>query len=190
MPVTVSYTTQRIYVNSGELFEPGGAVHVWSSGVSREMWERAKAFASPVNSKARRPRPRTGELERSIKREVFADAGNIVNFSVWAESPHAKYVHEGTAYKGRRYIYTTRGYANKATVDAWIKGGFFEMGKGEHGWVMPLPGWSWTNRDPGGFPMQYYMKVRGQFPNPFLLNAYRMTQRRHPGLPARNWGLD
>ena len=170
-----------IIVNSGEVFEQGGAVHRWASFVSKEMKSAAVAFAGPVNSKARRVRPRTGELEGSIQSLVYADPGNIVHFDVWADAPHAKYVHNGTAYQGRRYIYTTLGYANKGIVDGWIKADQFHMGKGEKGFVMPLP----VNSSIAD--QHLFMKVRGQLPNPFLINAYAITRRKHPGLPKQRF---
>lgn len=176
MPVSVGYTTNRIVVNSGEVFEQGGAVHQWASGVSRDMERRAIALAPPARSHARWGTWATGKLAAAMYREIYESGpGRFVNFEVGNRSPHAKYVHDGTAYQGTRYIYTNLGWANKQLVDSWVKSKFFEGTSDDAGMWMPV------TRVPG--ITLYFLRVHGQRANPFLQDAYAVTRQFHSGLP-------
>jgi hypothetical protein len=119
---------------------------------------------------ARRGEWATGALLASIDSAVEQEDLHSLNIWLWTTSPHAKYVLEGTAFQGNRYIYTTHGWANKTVVDGWIRHRQFTMDRGQHGFVMPVRG-------------KMYLRVHGQRANPFLSDAYASVQRKSRSLP-------
>lgn len=178
MPVTVSYSTERIIVNTQEVFAQGGAVHIWATGVSKELEKVTGDLMPPNRTEARWGTWATGRLRASLYREVFAlPPAHEVQFEVGVRAPYAKYVHDGTGHGGQRFIYTHQGWANKNLVDSWVRQGFFEGSDADQGMWMPV------TRVPG--LTRYFLRVRGQKANPFLDDAYRVVRYRHPGLPRR-----
>lgn len=176
MTVTVAYTTERVTVNSGEVFTMGGPVHRWAVECSKTMERFAIAFCPPNRTMARHPTWATGKMASQMYREISESGpGRFVNFEVGNTSPHAKYVLGGTGHGGQRFIYTALGWANKSLVDSWVKAGFFEGSDADNGMWMPV------NRIPG--KTRYFLRVRGQRANPFLQDAYAVTRQQHTGLP-------
>jgi hypothetical protein len=168
-----------VELHSAQLFAPGGDVNRWVRRTARELKEAAQGFAPPRRRNARWPRPGTGRLNRSIKGQATWDGAKDYNIFLSAggtEAPYATYVLGGTAYQGKRYIYTNLGWANKRQVDAWIKGREFTATEFEAGLYMPLPA-------TGAFSQRFYMRVHGQKKNPFLTDGYTLVQKRHRALP-------
>ena len=162
-----------IEIHTGQLFEPGGLVHRWAAGISREVETWAHAFVPPHTSEARWGTWATGKLEASLYRQLTEGAGNTINIEVGASAPHARFVHEGTAHE-MGYIYTTAGYANMAIVDSWIENRQLRGSADDRGFWMPV------TRIPGR--TQYHLRVRGQKANPFLIKAYNRAARGHQSL--------
>ena len=199
MPMTgmqVFFTDVEVQVDSTSLFVPGGDVNNWAVKVISFMAAAAGRYAPPTRSTARWPRASTGNLRRSIRGQVFMTTTRSVSMSLSASAPYVQYVHEGTAYQGYRYIYTTRGWLNKAEIDARFRRRFFaERGPGgqflprpnERGWWMPISGAHTPFAGPGGHATNFKLRVHGQRANPFLTDAYVTTARRHSSLPKKRF---
>ena len=178
--VGVVFTTTVVSVDTTVLFvPPSGDVWEWFSGVAREFRELARSQAPPRRSAARHGTWATGRMQRSIYASVGAVGARVLEMDVGSTSPHATYVLRGTAYQGYRYIYTTAGYAARGTVNEWIKHRQFAGSPADAGYWMPV------TRVP--FKSKYYLRVRGQKPNPFLQDGYRLLRARHSSLPRMDW---
>jgi len=166
-----------VQVNTIGLFEPGGAVHIWATGVARVMKTYAEGLAPPADPKGRWGSWSKGALKASIYSEVYeAPATHQVGFEVGARVPYAIYVHDGTGSEGRKFIYTRAGFAEKQLVDGWIRAHQFRGSASDAGFWMPVG-------KTQGDVKKISLRVKGQKSNPFLSDAYRLTRNRHPGLP-------
>jgi hypothetical protein len=158
------YAVTRVVVNTSPMFVPGGSINSWT---------RRVAFETQNAAKVRAPH-QTGLLTASIDADVDATPLlRVINVRVGSDAPYAKYVHEGTANNGAGYIYTTKGYANRALVDSWIARDVFPPNP--RGYYMPV-----SRR---GGPTHYALRVHGQRANPFLVNGYNDVARVHRALP-------
>lgn len=191
MPATgmqVFWTDVEVIVDSSSLFRPGHAVNNWAVKVVTYMATKAGQYAPPNRSAARWPRQSTGALRSSIRGEVYRTTSNTLSMALSAHAPYLSYVHEGTAYQGYRYIYSTEGWLHKAEIDARFNRAFrvprntagqFEP-RGEQGWNMAVQAGA-------GFPAAPLLRVHGQRANPFLTDAYVATARRHSSLPKKRF---
>lgn len=172
-------TTTRVAVDSTVLFmPPGGDVWQHYETAGQFFAAYAKRLAPPRRSSARWGTWATGRMQASIKASVGAIAPKVIEVDCYTTSPHALYVLRGTAAQGRRYIYTSHGWANKSEVDRWIKGGgeLLRFEKGYIGFAMPV------SRVPFA-KVPIVLRVRGQRPNPFLQDAYSLMRTKYKELP-------
>ncbi len=174
----------RVVIDTLPLFNPPGDVDKWARKVGVELKTTAIAYAPPNRSSSFRPFLRkqqsSGWLVHSIKSGLQREAEKVIAIVLRADAPHAKWVLEGTASQGRRFIYTSLGWANKAAVDLWIKNREFTFAKGEAGFVMPLPASALDKN-------RFHMRVKGQRANPFLTDAYVTVAKKHPELPSKRF---
>ena len=172
--VTVTHT--QVSVDSTVLFHPPkGDVWTFFEKVGVEFRGLARNLAPPRRSAARHGTWSLGRMTKTIYASAGAIGAKTIEVSVGTTSPHALYVLRGTGAQGRRFIYTDLGWANKSTVDLWIKQGQFQASSSETGFYMPV------TRIPG--KTSYLLRVKGQRPNPFLTDAYTLLRRRHSSLP-------
>lgn len=194
--MTVGFTDVTVNVDSTVLFVPGGDVNDWCVKVMSFMAINARRYAPPSRSNARWPRASTGNLQRSIRGRVYMGGTRTVNMSLTASAPYVAYVHDGTAYQGYRYIYTTLGWLSKAQIDSRFRrmfsadrnaSGQFVSRPDEQGWWMPISPGHTPFAGPAGHATNYKLRVRGQAANPFLTDAYVTTARRFSSLPKKRF---
>jgi hypothetical protein len=161
-----------VTADSSPLFRPTGSVNNWSHVLARDIRRAARERTpggTPGRSRARHGTWARGRLAASFYTDVDAfPSARIINVEVGNTSGHARYVHDGTANAGTGYIYTSKGFANRALVDTWITSG---IRPDRPGYLMPV------TRIPGR--TRHYLRVRGQFPNPFLRDGLEAALRRH-----------
>jgi hypothetical protein len=96
-------------------------------------------------------------------------------------APYSEYVHGGTGFaRGKGYIYSRMGYANRAFIDAnigtWHEGNIDSHGNmtGEGRWgILPIPGGMFMTLPPGaGHSRRFHLRVRGQLANAFLYRGW------------------
>lgn len=175
-----------IVVYPSVLFNPGADVHRWQVGVTAEVKASVKAMAPPRRSASRWVgRKSSGALNRSIrgttKRYGPVQLASVVSVNV----PYAHFVLQGTAFQGRRYIYSDRGWLFKPMVDAVArrvkKGGKVNEDFVEMGFYMRLPLANVGGKRP------YHLRVHGQAANNFLYDGYNLVAAQHRSLkPMRN----
>jgi hypothetical protein len=180
MPVGITYSTVRVEIHDARLFAPGGPVYQWAVEVRRDLRVAAKGLAPPTRSMSKWGHKGTGNLREAIRADVYQIGTEQLGIDLYvdeAQAYYAKYVLNGTAYQGTRYIYSTGGWANKKVIDEWYRKGLHKTGPFPVGLAMgPLP------PGPGGtFP--FHFKVRGQKANPFITDAYWLISRRRRELP-------
>lgn len=174
-----------ITVDSTQLFVPSGDVYDWVEKVCRQVQREARELCPPGRSR-RRPTTRyvnKNVLRGSIRSRTRAagrrlDAGFVsVGPADQGGGDYTDFVLGGTAYQGTRYIYSHRGFANKAIIDAVIsRRGVRVMGLGSVGPKDLQGNWVMRFRTDGG----RHFRVHGQKRNPFLFLAYNRIARRHP----------
>jgi hypothetical protein len=135
-------------------------------------WVRGIGFQFHRNALKAAP-SRTGKLRAGI---VVDPATRVaprgLTTTVRSTAAHSKYVHGGTAYQGRRFIYSNYGWANKVDVDRFAL------------WKRPprgLVGYWMKFSNPYGVGT-YKLRVHGQRANPFLITAFNRTAATHPAL--------
>jgi hypothetical protein len=172
-----------VNVDSTILFLPEGDVYEWTQARTKEIGRIARRLCPPGRSMARHSRyVSKGVLRRSIRTKttfngVRLDFGQVsVGPADQGGGNYVEHVLGGTAYQGMRYIYSHRGYANKAAIDAIItRRGVSAFGR----YVQPsdLPvAWAMRFRTDGG----RHWRVHGQRQNPFLTDAWNAVAARHP----------
>lgn len=167
---------EAIEVHPETLFDGDGVVRRWMVELTSELKTAVQLKAPPNRSRAKYRRPSTGALVRSIKGST-ARSGPLQDVSVVSVgTAHAKYVLGGTAAQGVGYIYSTRGFANKALVDrvARRKGGRGKPDEDLHGMFMKLP--------LNGLGRRLHLRVHGQRANNFLFDGYNEVARAHRAL--------
>lgn len=151
----IRVTLSRIDVNSAPLFKPGASVNRWSHRIAAHVRGEARDLA---------PQPGGG---RSVARHDSWATGRLVA-SIYSDvnaEPARRdiTVRVGARVPHARYVH--QGTANKGT-------GYISSTSGR-----PMP----ITRIP--FVTGYANRVRGQFPNPFLVDAYNLVAAVHPALP-------
>lgn len=171
-----------ISIDSTLLFVEGGPVHEAFSEVLEELVTGIRIRVPPARSTAPAGAGwSTGRLASAVYGDITLLDDRDIGLEAGADTPYAKFVHDGTAAQGTRYIYTTEGWAQKAAVDAWIKGGK-KPGGAQPGWMMPI------TRVPFAYGSHgFHARVHGQRANPFVTDAYAAVARRHPMLPAKRF---
>jgi hypothetical protein len=173
------FTDVKVSVDSTVLFHPPKG-DVWEHYEKAGQWFKkyARDLAPPRRSSARWGTWATGRMQASIQASVGAIAAKVIEVDCYTTSPHALYVLRGTAAQGRRFIYTTHGWANKSAVDSWIKqgGAHLQFEKDYTGFTMPV------SRVPF-VKIPIVLRVKGQRPNPFLQDAYTLMRRKYKELP-------
>lgn len=175
-------------VDSTVLFLPGGDVYDWTRNRTKDVARSARALCPPGRSH-RRATTRyvsTGRLRRSIRAKTSVD-GTRLDVGKVSVGPvdqgggnYVGHVIGGTAYQGMRYIYSDRGYPNKAIIDAVIsRRGIMTLGLGRQVTAKDLQGnWVMRFRTDGG----RHFRVHGQRGNPFLTDGYNVVAARHAAL--------
>lgn len=165
----VVYTSILVYPEV--LFNPGHAVDRWFVRTTAELKSAVRA-RTPVRS----GKTRASVTGRSSRIGALQAQGTV------SVGGAAQYVLGGTAYQGRRYIYSNAGWANKAQVDLVARrtaAGQRAWGKDESGKGMYM-----AIRDGG---KKYHLRVHGQKANNFLIEGYNDVARVHGALkPMRN----
>lgn len=165
MPVAV---LSKTVIFDAPLYVPGGMVNRWVSGVAAEFKRYAVAEA-PI---------REGTLKRGIRASRGRQVGRRrVEANIASTAPHSLFVIEGTAYQGRRYIYSRLGWANKEAVDRVARSVRAGDKAGVH------PGWYMTLPPPG---KRFHLRVHGQRRNNFMFRAWDLTAARHSSLRGRH----
>src|SRR5262245_21815746 len=135
----VQITTTSIVIHSEELFRPPtGDVWTWCETIGGRLSQEAKAHAPPKRSFSRWGGWATGRMQAGIGATADAIGAKNIEIVCWSAAPYSKYVLKGTAHNGRRYIYTTLGWANRAVVDEWVDNRQFNFTTSERGFTMPL----------------------------------------------------
>lgn len=142
------------------LYQGNGAVARWISRIGREMHANVVA-RTPV---------RSGDLVAGIRRNDERLGLRLLSVAVESTAAHTKYVIGGTVGNGLGYIYTTRGFANRATVGRMLGGEFVDDA--------PLGLWLVLSDARGG----RYLRVHGQRANNFLAKGYNDTAVAHRSL--------
>jgi len=182
MGVVVTHTT--LSIDSTILFQPPtGDVWEWFNDVSWEFGELARDLAPPRRSSARHGTWATGRMQAGIRATApVAIGAKTLEVNCSSSAPYSIYVLRGTARQGTRWIYTSHGWKNKGEVNRWLKEGgeFLQFEKGYKGFAMPV------SRIPFA-KGPIVLRVRGQRPNPFLQDAYRILSHRHAALPRMDF---
>ena len=174
-----------IVAHPDPLFAPGGDVSRWSAQITREVKMAARLLAPPIRSTSKYGRRSSGAMRKSITGKSRRRGRLLMSGDVSVNVYYAKWVLGGTAHQGRRYIYSTAGWANKAEVDAMAnrvaRGGKAHEDDIERGLYMRLPLTGY------GGKRAYHLRVHGQRANPFLTDGYNVVAHRHGALkPMRN----
>lgn len=162
---------ERLYVGNG-------IVNRWVRRVTFSFQKNAQLEA-PVNKRAVTSHGGApGALRRGIVADVSHRTPKTLIGRVTSTAPHSLYVLGGTAAQGRRYIYSSFGWANKAQVDLIARrvarGG--RAGEGTTGFYMRLP------PNAGHGRRVFHLRVHGQRANNFLVSGYNRTARTHRAL--------
>lgn len=173
---------ESINVDSRVLFIPSGDVYEWVSKRTREIGRKTRELCPPGRSMARHNRYRSkGVLRASIRTRttfngVRLDFGQIsVGPADQGGGDYVGHVLGGTAFQGRRYIYSNAGFSHKAIIDSIItRRGVAALGRAAPS-DLPIA-WAMHFRTDGG----RHWRVHGQRSNPFLSDAYNAVARRHP----------
>jgi hypothetical protein len=163
---------------------PGHDVYDWCASICQELMVASRLWC-PIagkNSEARWPRVGTGHLLGSVYAEGHRTGPESYYLEYGAKAHYTQWVHGGTAYQRKGYIYSRMGYANKATIDAAMLAG---RGTARGSTASPFARGMYMSLPPGGgHSYRYHLRVRGQRANPFLYKAYRQVYHRHEGLPS------
>lgn len=179
--VSIFFTPEfsAILVDTSKCFAPGGNVMEWFDDRKDEISDVAKKLAPPNHSEARHGTWSRGFLQTQFYDDVRSGRRSV-DIVVGNKAPYARFVHEGTAKRGKGFIYTTAGYSAKSTVNEWIKKKQFTASPAEAGYYMPVTRFV--------FKTKFFLRVRGQVPNPFLAQAYNIVARRtRGGLPTQKF---
>ena len=172
-----------INIDSTVLFIPEGEVYEWVSKRTREIGRKARELCPPGRTMRRGS---TRYVNRNVLRASIRTRttfkGTRLDFGQISVGPadqgggdYTEFVLGGTAYQGQRYIYSRRGYANKASIDAIItRRGVAALGRAAPA-DLPIA-WAMRFRTDGG----RHWRVHGQKSNPFLTDAHNAVARRHP----------
>lgn len=152
----------RVVIFDERLYAPGHLVHRWMSGLVRTFGNHAR-FEAPI---------RSGQLKAGIRTGTHRTGKRTVEGYIESSAPHSLYVIKGTAFQGRRYIYSRIGWLHKAEIDAIVARRATGPGKDHSGWYMILP-------PPG---RRFHLRVHGQRKNDFLTRAWIKTGRRHSSI--------
>jgi hypothetical protein len=182
----VYFSDMQVVVDSASLFmdPPNQDVLEWTNTVARELKAKAVLYCPPNRRNLRvgsyQGRTSSGALRNSISTFVYNYGDvHVLSIDLSADTDYALFVHEGTAFQGQRYIYSNKGFAQKAAIDRAYQRGE-KLGKGFKGLRMgPLPAL--------GPYSNYQLRVHGQKANPFLTDAYTAVRRVHTGLPAKRF---
>lgn len=174
-----------IEVDSTVLFVPTGDVHDWVEKICRSVQREARVLCPPGRSKRRAT---TRYINKNVLRSTIRSrtrmAGTRLDVGTISVGPadqgggdYTEYVLGGTGYQGTRYIYSRRGYANKAIIDAVVsRRGIRALGVGQVTASDLQGNWVMRFRTDGG----RHFRVHGQKRNPFLFLAWNRIARRHP----------
>src|SRR5215831_15778909 len=175
-----------LQIDSTSEFIPGGDVPGWTENRIKDIARRARILCPPsARSKALRRETTAyvnmGVLKKTIRSKTPA-AGHRLDVGDCSVGPadqgggdYTEFVLRGTAYQGMRYIYSSRGYPNRAIINAVItRRGVRGLGGAQ---VADLPYW-WRMRfrTDGG---KHY-RVHGQKRNPFMTDAWNEVAALHP----------
>jgi hypothetical protein len=178
----VKYVVTAIEVHPEILFSEGGDVRFWMGRLAQEMSAAVKAKAPPGRSRSIWQRTSTGRLRASVNARLArtGPVQNMVTVEVGRGLDYAVHVLGGTAFQGKRFIYTTRGYAHKAEVDFHAqrqrRGGHVAAETKGKGWYLKLPA------NGVGSDRRFHLRVKGQRANNFLFDGYNEVARLHEAL--------
>jgi hypothetical protein len=173
-----------IHVDSSDLFHLGGDVYDWTEKICRQVQREARVLCPPGRS---RRRATTRYVSKGVLRATIRSrtrqAGSRLDVGVISVGPadqgggdYTEFVLGGTAFQGTRYIYSHRGFANKAIIDAVIsRRGVRVLGVGRVGPKDLQGNWVMRFRTDGG----RHFRVHGQKRNPFMYSAWNRVARRH-----------
>lgn len=156
------YTVSKVIVVDDHLYAGAGLVHRWLRETSRRV-QRYITDAAPR---------RSGELKGGIAMSTTRVARRVVSGEIESTAPHTMFVLGGTAYQGRRYIYSRAGWANRAQIGRIAR-------RVRQGGEEDRSGWYMRLRGPGP---RYALRVHGQRANNFMLTGYNRAARTSPAL--------
>ena len=157
----------KVIVIDEGLYVGNGLVNRWLKGIGYSMYghvfERAPTWS--------------GQLKAGIRLDFGRDGLRILNAVVESTAPHTQYVIGGTVGNGVGYIYSHRGFANRATVGRMLSGEFVKD--------PPVGLWLILSDARGG----RHLRVHGQRANNFLAKGYNDTAKTHRALRPIHRGL-